>query len=83
MIRIVSLCGELMTSAVSLASPPAISQEVHPNVLLIAIDDLGDWVGCLAGHPQIRTPNMDRLAARGSHLTNRYGQAPICRDLRR
>ena len=31
-----------------------------PNVLFIAIDDLNDWVGCLDGHPQARTPNIDR-----------------------
>jgi arylsulfatase A-like enzyme len=33
-----------------------------PNVLLIAIDDLNDWVGCLGGHPQAVTPTIDRLA---------------------
>ncbi|MFP6906905.1 MAG: choline-sulfatase, partial [Verrucomicrobiota bacterium] len=32
-----------------------------PNVLLIAVDDLNDWVGCLGGHPQTKTPNIDRL----------------------
>ena len=37
----------------------------RPNVLFIAIDDLNDWVGCLGGHPQVRTPNIDRLARRG------------------
>ena len=36
----------------------------RPNVLFIAIDDLNDWVGCLGGHPQVRTPNIDRLARR-------------------
>ena len=36
-----------------------------PNVLLIAIDDLKDWVGCLGGHPHALTPNHDRLAKRG------------------
>ena len=36
-----------------------------PNVLLIAVDDLNDWVGCLGGHPQTFTPNIDRLADRG------------------
>ena len=33
----------------------------RPNVLFIAIDDLNDWIGCLGGHPQVRTPNIDRL----------------------
>ncbi len=50
----------------------------RPNVLFIAIDDLNDWVGCLGGHPQVRTPNIDRLASRGVLFTNAHCQAPIC-----
>lgn len=50
----------------------------HPNVLLIAIDDLNDWVGCLGGHPQAKTPNIDRLAKRGTLFTNAHCQGPIC-----
>ena len=53
-----------------------------PNVLLIAIDDLNDWVGCLAGHPQAATPNIDRLAARGTLFTNAHCQAPVCQPSR-
>lgn len=49
-----------------------------PNVLLVAIDDLNDWVGCLGGHPQAHTPNIDRLAARGMLFTNAHCQGPIC-----
>ena len=37
----------------------------RPNVLMIAIDDLNDWVGCLGGHPQAKSPQIDRLAKRG------------------
>ena len=40
------------------------AEETAPNVLLIAIDDLNDWIGCMGGHPQAQTPHMDRLAAR-------------------
>ena len=50
----------------------------RPNVLFIAVDDLNDWVGCLGGHPQAHTPNIDRLAARGTNFTNAHCQAPIC-----
>lgn len=49
-----------------------------PNVLFIAIDDLNDWIGCLGGHPNALTPNMDRLARRGMLFTNAHCQAPIC-----
>ena len=41
----------------------------RPNVLFIAVDDLNDWIGCLDGHPQAQTPNIDRLAARGYRVT--------------
>ncbi|MCC7042407.1 MAG: sulfatase [Acidobacteria bacterium] len=53
-----------------------------PNVLFIAVDDLNDWVGPLGGHPQVRTPNIDRLAARGTTFVNAHVQAPLCNSSR-
>ena len=53
-----------------------------PNVLFIALDDLNDWVGCLGGHPQTRTPNLDRLAASGVLFTNAHCAAPSCNPSR-
>ena len=53
----------LLLLASSLANVPAVGG--HPDILLIAIDDLNDWVGLLGGHPQPKTPNIDRLASRG------------------
>lgn len=50
----------------------------RPNVLVIIVDDLNDWVGCLAGHPQAKTPNIDRLAKRGTLFTNAHVQATFC-----
>lgn len=58
------------------------AQENRPNVLFIAIDDLNDWVGPLGGHPQVKTPNMDRLAARGTTMTNAHCQSPLCNPSR-
>ncbi|MGA2661073.1 MAG: sulfatase-like hydrolase/transferase, partial [Verrucomicrobiota bacterium] len=52
------------------------------NVLFIAIDDLNDWVGCLGGHPQAQTPNLDRLAAGGTLFRNAHCQAPLCNPSR-
>ncbi|WKN42104.1 sulfatase [Tunicatimonas pelagia] len=53
-----------------------------PNVLFIASDDLNDWIGALNGHPQVQTPNIDRLAARGTLFTNAHTQAPLCNPSR-
>ena len=60
----------------------AATPTARPNILFIAIDDLNDWVGCLGGHPQARTPNMDRLAARGTLFSNAHCQAPLCNPSR-
>ena len=54
----------------------------RPHVLFIAVDDLNDWVGCLEGHPQALTPNMDRLAARGILFTNAHCVSPACNPSR-
>lgn len=53
-----------------------------PNVVLIAVDDLNDWVGCLGGHPQAHTPNIDALAKRGTLFTNAHCQSPVCNPSR-
>jgi choline-sulfatase len=53
-----------------------------PNILFIAIDDLNDWVGALKGHPQVRTPNIDRLAKRGTLFANAHCQSPLCNPSR-
>ena len=54
----------------------------RPNVLFIAVDDLNDWIGSLRGHPDVRTPNLDRLAARGALFTNAFCSAPACNPSR-
>ena len=54
----------------------------RPNVLMIAIDDLNDWVEPLGGHPDVKTPNMKRLSERGLTFTNAHCQAPLCNPSR-
>ena len=53
-----------------------------PNVLFIAVDDLNDWISCLGGHPDCRTPNIDRLAKRGLLFERAYCAAPACNPSR-
>ena len=64
--------------AASMALPELAFSAEKPNVLFIAIDDLNDWIGCLGGHPDVRTPNLDRLAQRGTLFTNAHCSAPLC-----
>ncbi len=54
------------------------SASEHPNVVMICIDDLNDWLGCMQGHPNSITPNIDRLAKNGVLFTNAHCQAPLC-----
>ena len=68
----------LFVSVMLACLSPSLFAADRPNVLFIAIDDLNDWVGCLGGHPDVQTPNIDRLAARGTLFTNANCQGPIC-----
>jgi len=52
------------------------------NFLFIAIDDMNDWIGCLRGHPNTITPNLDRLASRGVNFTSAHCAAPLCNPAR-
>ena len=61
---------------------PGFAKDKQPNVLFIAVDDLNDWVGCLGGHPQAKTPNIDRLASRGVLFENAHCAAPLCNPSR-
>lgn len=66
----------------ALAAEPHDASSAAPNVLLIAVDDLNDWVAALGGHPQAKTPNLDRLARQGTLFANAHCQAPICHPSR-
>jgi arylsulfatase len=63
---------------VTVASSPAVAQK-KPNIVILMTDDTG-WGdfgyitggGANLGHP---TPNIDRIAAEGTHFTDWYGQA--------
>lgn len=48
------------------------------NAVFIIIDDLNDYIGVMGGHPQAKTPNIDRLASQGVYYSNAHSNAPIC-----
>jgi arylsulfatase A-like enzyme len=54
----------------------------HPNVVFILSDNQGAWtLGCY-GNPDIRTPNIDRLAAEGIRFTRALSSNPVCSPAR-
>lgn len=50
----------------------------RPDVVLIVVDDLNDYVGCLGGYPQGVSPNLDALAKSGMLFSQAYCNAPQC-----
>lgn len=53
-----------------------------PNVLFIAIDDMNDWTTLFDPANPIRTPNLERLAARGTFFARAYCNSPACNPSR-
>ena len=58
--------------------PPLLADGRPPNVVIILADDLGYGDLGAYGHPTIRTPHLDRMAAEGQRWTSFYSQAPVC-----
>ncbi|MEO6739982.1 MAG: sulfatase [Chthoniobacteraceae bacterium] len=64
----------LLTAGIALCADAA----KKPNFVIILADDLGYGdLGCY-GHPSIRTPNLDRMAAEGVRFTDFYVAAEVC-----
>jgi arylsulfatase A-like enzyme len=59
--------------ALAAAEPPE-----KPNIIIVLADDLGYGdLGCY-GHPSIRTPHLDRMAAEGLRFTDFYSPSEVC-----
>ena len=64
---------------------PAVSQQStirRPNIVFVLVDDLRwDEIG-VAGHPYVKTPNIDRIAREGAYFTNAFTTTPLCSPAR-
>ena len=71
---LLSACLGFLAAVVASAAPAA----RPPNVVVIFVDDLGYGdLGCY-GHPSIRTPHLDAMAAGGVRFTDFYSAAEVC-----
>jgi hypothetical protein len=76
--RTIQLClGVLALGPVGLPIQAAEKSGPRPNVLCIIADDLNRSLPCY-GHPIVKTPNVDRLAARAVRFDRAYCQYPVC-----
>ena len=72
------IAKNLISCALFLSSLTLFAESNRPNVLMISIDDLNDWIGCMNGHPDVKTPHMDRLAKQGVLFENAHCPVPLC-----
>ncbi len=71
-------CLPMVVLLVSLTIYEAHAADQRPNIVVILCDDLGYGDLECYGHPQIKTPNLNQLAATGIRLTACYSAAPVC-----
>jgi len=66
----------LIFAALALSAQAQTAQ--RPNIVLLIVDDMG-WGDMAAyGSPNLRTPQLDRMAAQGQRWTNFYMSSPVC-----
>ena len=72
----------LLALSVPAPAPARAASSAKPNIVLILTDDMG-WadLGCY-GAPDVRTPNLDRLAREGTRLTQFYSNGVLCTPTR-
>ena len=75
-------CLLVVAGIVATTATVRAEERTRPDVVFIIVDDLNDWLGCLGGHPDASSPNIDALAASGMLFSQAYCNSPQCRPSR-
>lgn len=71
----VAILFALVVVCPTLAASP---DKARPNIIFILTDDQAAWALGASGHPDAKTPALDRLARQGVRLTNCFTVTPVC-----
>ncbi len=72
----------MMLSQVPCSAGPNADTSAHPNIILMMTDDQGWGDTGYQGHPFLKTPHLDRMAAEGLRFNRFYSGAPVCSPTR-
>ena len=80
--RVWSIVSHLKSDSKPFITLQPLNMPDHPNILIFCTDEQrGDHLGCM-GHPDVKTPNIDRIAAGGTLFRSCYSSCPICMPAR-
>ncbi|MEL7533439.1 MAG: sulfatase [Bacteroidota bacterium] len=74
----IGILGLLLLLGACTTSAETQSKSEQPNIIIIFADDLGYGDLGTFGHPSIRTPHLDQMAANGIKMTQFYSAASVC-----
>ena len=79
----VTICVSLgSTRAQQGQTPESAPADLRPNMIVVLVDDMRwDEIG-VAGHPYVKTPNIDRVAREGVYFRNSFTTTPLCSPAR-
>lgn len=76
--KLIVLAGVFVVFGIGRLTAQSAKSPTKPNVVFIIVDDLNDYEGAFGGHPQVKTPNIDKLAKSGVTFVNAHSNVPVC-----